>query len=91
VTTVDARLARLEEQIKGVREDVAEMHGEIERGRTRLHSLEGFAQAYLEAQKINRRREEAQYRKLGRWVGVGTVLLTFGMLVLSAVTLIVHT
>jgi predicted nucleic acid-binding Zn-ribbon protein len=90
LTTVDARLARLEEQIKGVREDVAEMHNEVERARTRLHNLEGITQMFVDAQKLNRRREEEQYRRLGNVVGIGGLALSFAMLVLAAVTLYVH-
>jgi hypothetical protein len=57
-------LARLQEQLQGVREDVAEIVAEMGRSRTRLHNLEGFASAYLEAQKTNRAGEERQYRRL---------------------------
>jgi hypothetical protein len=90
VTTADARLARPEEQIRGVREDVAEMRVEVQGARARLHNLEGITQMFVNAQNVNRRREEKQYHRLGNIVGLGGLVVGVGLLVLSVVTLFVR-
>lgn len=67
--------AVLAERIKGVREDVAEIMLELGRARTRLHNLEGIAQAFVDAQNQARQREERQYRRLElRLQGLAVVL-----------------
>ena len=63
---------------------------QVGRARTRLHNLEGFAQAYLDTQKANRRQEERQYRRLANRVQVGGLAMAFGMLILTGVTLLLH-
>jgi hypothetical protein len=65
VTTPDERLARLEEQIRGVREDITELVQEANKARTRLHHLEGITASFVDIQKENRRREAEQYQRLG--------------------------
>lgn len=74
----------------GLRGDVSELTAEVSRARTRLHNLEGFAQAYLDTQKANRRQEEQQYRRLSNKVALGGLAMAVGMLVLTAVTLVMH-
>jgi hypothetical protein len=54
----------LAERIAGVKADVRELSDEQQRQRTRLHNLEGFAAAYLDTQRENRRSEAQQYRRL---------------------------
>ena len=66
------------------------MQAEVERARNRLHNLEGITQMFVDAQKVNRLREEQQYRRLGNLVGVGGLLLSLALLLISAVTLYVH-
>jgi chromosome segregation ATPase len=90
VTTPDARLARLEEQLRGVREDIGALHTEVERARTRLHNLEGIAQTFVDAQNQNRRREAEQYRRLGNLIGLGSLLMAAAMVVLTLVTVLAH-
>lgn len=58
------RLARLEERIAGIQGDLHEIVAEGQRVRTRLHNLEGFTAAQLDAQRVNRRSEDRQYRRL---------------------------
>lgn len=84
------RLAILETKLDGIVADLADLRTEDNRTRTRLHNLEGFAQAYLETQKVHRRAEERQYRRLANAIGVGGVAMSFGMLALAVVTLITH-
>ena len=85
------RIARLETLVAEVRDDVTALVGQMDRSRQRLHSLEGFAQAYLDIQRSNRRREEKQYRKLTSAISIGGLVIALGMLVLAAVTLWTHT
>ena len=54
----------LAERIQGLRRDVSELAEEQQRARVRLHNLEGFAAAYLDTQRENRRQEAQQYRRL---------------------------
>ena len=70
--------------------DVAELVAEGNRSRTRLHNLEGFAQAYLDAQRAHRRQEQRQYRRLATAINVAGLAMSVGMLILAAVTLYVH-
>ena len=67
------KIARLQEQLQGLRDDVTELVAEGKRTRTRLHNLEGFAQAYLDTQTSARRSEQRQYRRLEVRVQVLTV------------------
>jgi hypothetical protein len=59
-----ARIARLDERLEGVREDYYSLMAEVQANRKRIHNLEGLASTFVETQKINRRREEEQYRRL---------------------------
>lgn len=69
------RLARLEEQVRGVREDIAELVAEAQRGRVRLHNLEGIAGSFVDIQKENRRKEADQYRRLELRIQVLTLIV----------------
>ena len=84
------RLATLEEQVRGLREDLAEMRVEEERTRTRLHNLEGFAQAYLDAQRVHRRDEERQYRRLANATALAGVAVSLSLLALAIITLVIR-
>jgi chromosome segregation ATPase len=75
VNTPDERLARLEEQIRGVREDITELVQETNRARTRLHQLEGIAASFVDIQKENRRREAEQYQRLSLRIQLAGLLL----------------
>lgn len=80
----------LAERIKGLREDVSTLTEESARTRRRLHDLEGFAQAYLDVQKVHRQSEERQYRRLTLAVAAGGALMSGAMVALTVVTLLVH-
>jgi hypothetical protein len=84
------RLARLEEKVDGLVADIADLCREELRSRGRLHDLEGFAAAYLETQKVHRRAEDRQYRRLANAIALGGLAMTFGLLVLGALTLYLH-
>lgn len=85
------RIATLEEAVRGLREDVQAVSAQIDRSRTRLHNLEGFAQAYLDIQKTNRRQEDNQYRRMGNRIALAGVVMAAAMVVLTIVTVLSHT
>jgi hypothetical protein len=84
------RIATLEEAVRGLREDVQEVSAQMDRSRTRLHNLEGFAQAYLDMQKTNRRQEDNQYRRMGNRIALGGLAMALAMVVLTIVTIVLH-
>lgn len=81
-------IARLQEQVRGVRKDVAEIVAELGRARARLHNLEGITQAFVDAQKMNRRREEAQYRRVELRLQVLAVVVGLASVLGPVVTII---
>lgn len=84
------RLATLEQAVRDLRDDVLTVGAQMERTRTRLHNLEGFAQSYLDTQQSNRRQEADQYRRMGNRIALAGLALTFGLLVLAAITAYIH-
>lgn len=84
------RLATLEAAVSDLRADVQAMSAQLDRSRTRLHNLEGFAQAYLDAQKANRRQEDRQYRRMAQAIQFGGLCMALAMVVLTVVTLLLH-
>lgn len=88
--TPDAHFARLDEQILGIRDDVTDLVTEMNRTRGRLHDLEGIAATFVEVQKVNRRREEEQYQKLGLRMQLGMLLLTLAAVLSPIIVLWVH-
>ncbi len=64
MTTEGERLATLEALLWEIRDDVTEVKKEAERTRDRLHKLEGVSALFVETQKENRRKEDAQYKRL---------------------------
>lgn len=81
----------LAERIEGVRREMADIAAEQQRARTRLHNLEGFAAAYLDTQRANRRSEDRQYRRLEIRLQVLTVAIAIAAVVVPIVVAIVHT
>lgn len=73
-----ARLARLEERVDGVREDMLDVVQEQLRHRTRLHNLEGICAAFVDQQRENRRSEVRQYRRLEVRMQVLTIAVAIG-------------
>lgn len=89
--TVDGeRLATLEQIVRDLRDDVRGMTEQTERSRRRLHDLEGFAQTYLDLQKVQRRQEADQYRRMGAAIACGGLAMALAMVVLTVVTLLLH-
>ena len=84
------RLAALEVTATEQGKDIAALSAQVERSRTRLHNLEGFAQGVLDSQRENRRKEEVQYRKVANAIAIGGLAMAFGMLILTAVTVYFH-
>lgn len=76
--------------VQELRQDVHEVSSQVERSRTRLHNLEGFAQAYLDVQRENRRQEDRQYRRLSQAIQFGGLIMAVAMVVLTIVTLLAH-
>ncbi len=62
--SADERLATVETLLWEIRDDVTEVKQEAARTRDRLHKLEGVSALFVETQKENRRKEDAQYRRL---------------------------
>jgi hypothetical protein len=82
--------AVLAERLEGVRRDVTELADETKRNRVRLHNLEGFAAAYLDQQRVNRRSEERQYRRLELRLQVLTVAIAVAAVVVPLVVAYLH-
>lgn len=80
----------LAERIEGVRAEVNELIEESKRTRTRLHQLEGFAGAYLDTQKANRRHEARQYRRLELRIQMLTLAVGFAAIASPIVVAILH-
>jgi len=80
----------LAERLEAIRDKVNELVDEQHRMRTRLHNLEGFAAAYLDQQRANRRGEERQYRRLEVRVQVLAVVVAFASVVSPLVVLLLN-
>ncbi len=83
-----ARLARIEEHISGVRENVSALTVEQARTRDRLHKIEGVTALYVETQKENRRREEAQYQRLGLRIQVLTLVVGLAAIAVPVIVIL---
>lgn len=81
MATEGERLATVEAVLRELRDDVHALGNEIQSARTRLHNLEGISSTFLAWQKDARDKEAAQYRRLGRWIGVLTVVVALAALV----------
>jgi hypothetical protein len=81
VPTDGERLATVEAVLTELRGDVSELKTETLRTRGRLHKMESMAAVFVQTQKENRAKEEAQYRRLATWIGIAGLLLTFAVLV----------
>ena len=84
-----AHIARLEERITGVREDLVDLMAELNSARRRLHDLEGIAGAFSDAQRIARQREEAQYRRLRFTISILAVVVAIAAIVVPLVEAVV--
>lgn len=91
MTSDGERLATVEAGLAELRSDIAALSSQMDRTRTRLHNLEGFAQAYLDLQRANRRQEKAENEKLATRISLGSLLMAGAMVVLAIVTIFLHT
>lgn len=81
MATEGERLATLEAVLREIRDDVDELRDEWQRARARLHNLEGISNTFLAWQKDAREKEAAQYRRLGLWIGVLSVVVALATIV----------
>lgn len=79
--TEGERLATIEAVLRELRGDIGERKQEEERTRKRLHELEGAVNLLLEAQKMARRAEANQYRRLELRLQLLTIVVAIGSLV----------
>ena len=75
MTTSDARLARLEEQVSGLREDASDVKGEMQRTRKRLHDLEGLAGTLVDQERARIQATRAQQEAMRVRLQVLTVVV----------------
>lgn len=83
-------IAVLQEQVKGVREDVTELVAETQRTRKRLHDLEGLAQAQVEAQRLQRQHLDDRQRRTEVRMEVLSVLVAVAAIIVPIVTVALH-
>jgi hypothetical protein len=89
VPGADERLATVEAVLGEIRGDVGEVRSELFRTRERLHKLENIANSFVLAQKENRRKEAAQYQRLGLKIQVLTVVVTIAAILAPIATVLV--
>lgn len=80
----------LEAVLLELRGDVGERKHEEERTRHRLHDLEGAVNLLLEAQKMARRAEDKQYRRLELRLEVLTLVIGFAAVAAAVIPLFLH-
>ena len=90
MTTVDARLARIEEQIREAREDVSELREQRREDHHRLRNVETSVGTMIDAQKRAREGEARQYRRLATAIQIGSFALALALAALTIVTAITH-
>lgn len=71
----------LVERLEGVRQDVAELREAQREDHHRLRSVESAVKQMIDAQQVNRRGEERQYRRLEVRVQVLTLAVGFAAIV----------
>ena len=89
MATEGERLATLETLLWEVRDDVADVKGEVKAARDRLHKLEGTSSAFLNWQKDAREKERAQYHRLGVRIQVLTVVVGLAAVLVPLITVFV--
>ena len=68
-------LARLDERVKGLVADVAELSAEQQRSRSRLHQLEGVAGTLVDVNKERQLDERRREQRLSRRLSTLTVAI----------------
>ena len=84
------RIAALEVHVAELGKDLAAMSAQIERSRSRLHNLEGFAQGVLDIQRENRRQEARQYRRMANAIQFGGLVMAAALVALGVITIVIH-
>ena len=64
MTSPDARLARVETLLADLKEDMADLKGEGQRTRGRLHDLEGVSHMLVDQEKLRREATGDRQRRL---------------------------
>jgi hypothetical protein len=80
LTTPDARIARVEQLLADLKDDVREMRDETLRTRGRLHDLEGIAGVLVEQEKLRRRATQLRDKRFGQRLQVLTVVVALATL-----------
>lgn len=80
MTTPDARIAKVEQLLSDLKDDVRDMRDETLRTRGRLHDLEGVAAVLVEQEKLRRRATQQRDRRFGRRLQVLTVVVALATL-----------
>ena len=75
MSTPDARIARVEQLLADLKDDVQEMKDETLRTRTRLHDLEGISGVLVEQEKLRRRATQARDRLYLRRLQLLTIVV----------------
>ena len=81
MTTPDARLARLEQAVKDMADDVREVSDESKRTRQRLHDLEGTAGMLVEQEKFRREATALRQKRMERRISMLAVVVSVAALV----------
>jgi hypothetical protein len=84
------RIARNEEAIRGIRDDMADIVAQVRGMSTRVRSLENVAESFLAAQRLNRQKEERQYRRVANAVQFGSMVMAVALVALSLITLLTN-
>ena len=79
-------IARLQEQVKGLREDMQDFSNESGRTRTRLHNLEGAVQAFADVQKRAKQDTENRQRRIEVRMEVLSVLVGVAAIAIPLIT-----
>jgi uncharacterized protein YlxW (UPF0749 family) len=69
------RIARVEEQIRDMRQDLRDHAQEQQRTRNRIHDLEGAVGMLVDNLKVTRRSEETRYKGLNLRIQVLTLVI----------------
>jgi hypothetical protein len=87
--TEGERIATVETILLDIRGDVSELRQEATEARRRLHKLEGIAGSFVDMQNENRRKEAAQYQKLGLRIQVLTVVVGLAAILAPIATVLI--
>lgn len=84
------RIARLEQALADVRDDISEVRRAAAADHHRLRDVEAAVSLMLEAQKLARRAEDRQYRRVANAIAFGGLVMALALVALTAVTIVLH-